>query len=140
MKGFKSANFARKVRLNKLTGEYESYTVDPREENEMMERAGFTIDRENKIYVMEGYGAFRSNVDKKIQTIDDLRSYKSELSGTNPYSEIVRLIDEEGYEFVLGPGSPKGSGCPGLYCKNYKEIIEREKAAKEAAKKERGER
>ena len=140
MKGFKNANFASKKKLDKLTGRIVSYPVDPREENEMMERAGFTIDRENAIYVMEGYGAFRSNVDEKIQTIDDLRNYKDEILGTNPYSEIVRLIDEEGYEFVLGPGSPNGLGLPGLYCKNYKEIIEKEKAAKEAAKKEQGER
>lgn len=139
MKGFMNANFASKSKLDKLTGMMVSYPVDPREENEMMERAGFTIDRENGIYVREGFGAFKSNVNEKIQSIDDLRSYTDKLLGTNPYSEIVRLIDEEGYEFVLGPGSPDGLGL-GLYCKNYKEIIEKEKAAKKAAEKEQGER
>lgn len=138
MKGFKNANFASK--LDNHTGRMVSSPVDPREENAMMEKAGFTIDRENEIYVMEGFGAFKSNVDKQIKTIDDLRNYTDEILGTNPYSEIVRLIDEEGYEFILGPGAPNGSGAPGLYCKNYKEIIEKEKAAKEAAKEEQGER
>lgn len=140
MKGFMNANYASKSKLDELTGMEVSYPVDPREENAMMERAGFTIDRENAIYVREGFGAFYSNVNEKIQSIDDLRSYTDKLLRTNPYSEIVRLIDEEGYEFVLGPGSPDGLGLPGLYCKNYKEIIEKEKAAKNAAKKEQGER
>lgn len=138
MKGFMNANYASKSKLDELTGMEVSYPVDPREENAMMERAGFTIDRENAIYVREGFGAFYSNVNEKIQSIDDLRSYTDKLLRTNPYSEIVRLIDEEGYEFVLGPGSPNDLGLPGLYCKNYKEIIEKEKAAKKAAKKEQG--
>jgi len=140
MKGFMNANYASESRLDKFTGEKVICPVSPREENAMMERAGFTIDRENAIYVREGFGAFHSNVDERIQSIDDLRSYTDKFWGTNPYSEIVRLIDEEGYEFVLGPGSPDGLGLPGLYCKNYKEIIEKEKAAKKAAKKEQGER
>lgn len=140
MKGFMNANYANESRLDKFTGEKVICPVSPREENAMMERAGFTIDRENAIYVREGFGAFHSNVDERIQSIDDLRSYTDKFLGTNPYSEIVRLIDEEGYEFVLGPGSPDGLGLPGLYCKNYKEIIEKEKAAKKAAKKEQGER
>lgn len=140
MKGFMNANYASESRLDKFTGEKVICPVSPREENAMMERAGFTIDRENAIYVREGFGAFHSNVDERIQSIDDLRSYTDKFLGTNPYSEIVRLIDEEGYEFVLSPGSPDGLGLPGLYCKNYKEIIEKEKAAKKAAKKEQGER
>lgn len=140
MKGFMNANYASESRLDKFTGEKVICPVSPREENAMMERAGFTIDRENAIYVREGFGAFHSNVDERIQSIDDLRSYTDKFLGTNPYSENVRLIDEEGYEFVLGPGSPDGLGLPGLYCKNYKEIIEKEKAAKKAAKKEQGER
>lgn len=141
MKGFKNANIASKSKLDRLTGMMVMYPVDPREENEMMEKAGFTIDRENSIYVREGFGAFRCNVDKKIKTIDDLRSY--EENGTNPYSEILRLIDEEGYEFVLGPGAPNGLlGDLGLYCKNYKEIIEKEKATttKKSAKEEQWEK
>ena len=88
---------------------------------------------------MEGFGAFRQNVEKQIKTIDDLRSYKDSILRTNPYSEIVRLIDEEGYEFVLGPGAPDASGRPGLYCKNYKEIARKQRAVMEA-KKEQGER
>lgn len=127
MKGFKNPNHAYKAK--KTTGKH-MMVENHREENESMINAGFTIDRENAIYVREGFGAFKSNVDKKIKTIDDLRSYTDKLVGKNPYSEIVRLIDEEGYEFVLGPGAPDSSGndlgLTGLYCKNYKEIIEKQ--------------
>ena len=46
---------------------------------------------------------------------------------------MIRQIDEEGYEYVLGPGAPEENGEVsglGLYCKNYREIAEKEKAAK----------
>lgn len=71
MKGFMNANYASESRLDKFTGEKVICPVSPREENAMMERAGFTIDRENAIYVREGFGAFHSNVDERIQSIDD---------------------------------------------------------------------
>ena len=144
MDGFKKA-YVREVdeyvsEVDEFTGMMISNPDYLGKEKKKMEEAGFKIDRENDIYVREGFGAFKTNVNKKIQTIEDLRNYTDEKSGTNPYAEIVRLIDEEGYEFVLGPGSPNGLGCPGLYCKNYKEIIEREKAAKKAVSKEQDER
>lgn len=105
---------------------------EKRQKDIRMEQAGFTIDRENGIYVREGFGAFRTNVDKGITSIDDLKNCYDELLGKNPYGEIIRLMDEEGYDFVLGPGAPveKAVSGPGLYCKNYKEILEKQKAAK----------
>ena len=133
MEGFKNANFATENKLDRFTGKIVRSPVSPREENLRMVQAGFTIDKENGIYVMEGFGAFKHNVDKEITSIDDLREYYDEILKSNPYDEVIRLMDEEGYDFVLGPGAPAKNGVvygPGLYCRNYKEIIEKQKAAK----------
>ena len=133
MEGFKNCNFAIESKLDEFTGMHVLYPVSPESENSRMERAGFTIDKENGVYVMEGFGAFKSNVDKEITSIDDLREYYDKTLKSNPYDEVIRLMDEEGYDFVLGPGAPGKDGVvfgTGLYCRNYKEIIEKQKAAK----------
>ena len=143
MKGFKYANFATESKLDRFTGRMVMSPVSSREENLRMEQAGFTIDRENGIYVMEGFGAFRTNVDKEITSIDDLREFYDEILKDNPYNEVIRLMDEEGYDFVLGPGTPARNGIvygPGLYCRNYKEIIEKQKADKLQKEQEQNER
>lgn len=143
MKGFKNANSAIESKLDKFTGMEVLVPVSPREENLRMEKAGFTIDRENGIYVMEGFGAFKSNVNKEITSIDDLREYYDKTLRSNPYDEDIRLMDEEGYDFVLGPGAPGKNGVVsglGLYCRNYKEIIEKQKAAKLQKEQEQSER
>ena len=74
-----------------------------------------------------------SDVDGIPLCLQDLREYYDDILKRNPYEEIIKLMDEEGYEFVLGPGAPdmRGNdiGLPGLYCRNYKEIIERQKIA-----------
>lgn len=128
MKGFMSANRAYEADENgRLQFSIEALI----KKNIAMQKAGFIIDKENAIYVMEGFGAFSSNVHESIKTIDDLRNFIDKNLGKNPYTEIVRLMDEEGYEFVLGPGSSNGGGVLGLYCKNYKEIIKQQKLAKQ---------
>lgn len=106
MEGFKNANLATEDKLDKLTGMIVRAQVDPSKENSIMEKAGFTIDTKNGVYVMEGFGAFKTNVNPKIKSIEDLREYYDEVLGTNPYDEVIRLMEEEGYNFVLGPGAP----------------------------------
>lgn len=131
MIGFLNPNFSFKPKLDRLTGNMVLTPVDPKEENEIMEQAGFIIDRENGIYIREGYGAYKTGVDMSIKTMEDLRKYYDEMLKLNPYKEIIKLMDEEGYEFVLGPGAPSANGkvyTNGLYCKNYREILERQKA------------
>lgn len=134
MNGFKRTDIAFKFGYDRLMKKMVSIPTSPREDNEKMLQAGFTIDRINKIYIKEGFGAFKTNISDDIQELDDLRRYCDGQIQTNPYSEIVRLMDEEGYEFVLGPEAPLGKGnAPkkGLYCKNYKEILERQKRDKQ---------
>ncbi|MCI9063119.1 MAG: hypothetical protein HFJ17_00700 [Clostridia bacterium] len=145
MKGFMNANMSMKTRTDRLSGNKVYVPASPAEDNARMEKAGFTIDRENGIYKKEGYGAYRSNIDAQIKNIDDLRTYYDEICGGNPYEEIVRLMDEEGYEFVLGPAAPSISGkiddsFIGVYCKNYLEIIERQKLKDEENKETKGAR
>lgn len=92
-----------------------------------MMQAGFIIDNENNVYVKREYGAWKSNI-QNVESIKDLIDYKDEILDTNPYSEIVDQMLEE-YEYVIGPAAPARSGeviGKGLYCKNYKEIAERE--------------
>ena len=100
-------------------GVFESETELAEEHFKYM-KAGFIIDEENDVYVYPGYGAFASNLDD-IKSIDELAKYE----------EIVRQIQEEGYEYVLGPAGPAMNGyipdCYGLYCKNYLEIAKRQK-------------
>ena len=97
--------------------------IEVAEEQFRYMKAGFTIDEENDVYVYPGYGAFASNMDGDIQTIED-------LTRNNAYRR--KQMQEEGYEYILGPAAPTGSGyipdCHGLYCKNYLEIVEREKS------------
>lgn len=140
MKGFKNPNISFKFERDRIMKKMVSIPTSPRKENETMKQAGFIIDRENEVYVMEGLGAFMSNITDDIQEIDDLRTYEDSRLHNNPYREIVRLMDEEGYEFVLGPGAPLGIGSlpkKGVYCKNYREIVEKQKRDKqEQAKQE----
>ena len=92
-----------------------------------MMQAGFIIDNENNVYVKREYGAWKSNI-QNVESIKDLIDYKDEILDNNPYSEIVDQM-LEGYEYVIGPAAPARSGeviGKGLYCKNYKEIAERE--------------
>ena len=127
MEGFMNPNVAFKHIFNQNTKQWESYPVNPEDENKRMEQCGFTIDRDNAIYIKEHFGAFKSNVNPKIKSIEDLRNYYDEVLKRNPYDEVIRLMDE-GYEFVLGPGAPAENGDilgVGLYCKNYPEILER---------------
>lgn len=139
MKGFKNPNISFKFERDRIMKKMVSIPTSPRKENETMKQAGFIIDRENEVYVMEELGAFMSNITDDIQEIDELREYEDKLHN-NPYREIVRLMDEEGYELVLGPGAPLGIGSlpkKGLYCKNYREIVEKQKRDKqEQAKQE----
>lgn len=134
MKGFISTRLSLEPRFDRFTGMTVLSQVSPEKEHRRMKEAGFSIDEENYVYTREGYGAFKTNVDSSIKTIDDLRSYYDDILECNPYEEIISLMDEEGYEFVLGPGAPdmngNDTGLPGLYCKNYKEIIERQKTEK----------
>ena len=93
-----------------------------------MMQAGFIIDNENNVYVKRKYGAWKSNI-QNVESIKDLIDYKDEILDTNPYSEIVDQM-LEGYEYVIGPAAPARSGeiiGKGLYCKNYKEIVQRQK-------------
>lgn len=124
MRGFPSTKIALEFRRGSLQ------IISPLSENSRMVKAGFIIDSENDVYVIPGYGAYRTNVENEIESIDDLRTYRDKFSKYNTYQEEVELMDKEGYEFVLGPGAPASNGKvygKGLYCKNYKEIAEREK-------------
>ena len=106
------------------------YNKEQAKTRKSMLEAGFSIDSENEVYVMEGYGAYCQNIDGDIVSIDELLC-KIGPSGTQMYSNVSRLIKEKGAEFVIGPAAPGGwmnnYDSQGLYCKNYKELIEKEK-------------
>jgi hypothetical protein len=92
-------------------------------EHSLMLAAGFIVDTINAIYILPGYGAFSQNV--SIKSIEDLRK-------NDTYDKTVALMDNEGYEFVLGPAaptiwSPAQHNGRGLYCKNYEKILESQK-------------
>ena len=141
MKGFKRASFALKKGYDSFTHQDILIPTNPIQENLIMQNAGFIIDKQNDVYVKKGLGAYKTNIDEEISSIEDLRNYYDELFSKNPYDDIIKLIDEEGYDFIIGPGAPANDGVVygnGLYCKNYKEIIENQKANKlQEDKKER---
>jgi len=94
-------------------------------------KIGFKPDKKNNVYILEGFGALKCNIDASIKTIVDLKNYKDKTLKINPYLDVLPLI-EQGYEFVIGPAFPDVNGrvCDssvGLYCKNYLEIMEKEK-------------
>ena len=103
-------------------------------EHERMEKAGFTIDNEYDVYVREGYGAWKTNVDSSIKTIDDLVNYYEPHLKKYIYKEEAEEM-KQGYEYVIGPGAPADNGIVygnGLYLRNYKEL------AKEINREEKG--
>ena len=90
----------------------------------------FKVDAEYDVYVMKGYGAFIDNLDVKIEKIDDLKKFTDKKTKKNPYQWVIALI-EEGYDIVVGGAFPSMNGSVksnsvGLYCKNYKDIAEKE--------------
>lgn len=134
MEGFVSASTTLVVRPvnkrymigNTLSFPYEfelGTEIEVAEEQFRYMKAGFTIDEENDVYVYPDYGAFVSNMGDDIQTLED-------LARNNAYRR--KQMQEEGYEYILGPAAPTGSGyipdCYGLYCKNYLEIALKQKS------------
>lgn len=90
----------------------------------------FDVDEDCDVYVMSGYGAFMENIDVKIEKIDDLHKYTDKKTKKNPYQWVLDL-KEDGYDLVVGTAFPEifggvKRGSVGLYCKNYKEIAEKE--------------
>ena len=74
---------------------------------------GLIPDFENKIFVLEGYGAYMGNYNEK-----SLKKYLKKN-----FSDCV----EEGYEIVEGPAAPNKDGSitgKGLYLLNYENYIE----------------
>ena len=112
---------------------------------DFLEEAGkLALDGQSKLDIkVKQDNSIVTNVDTEITSIDDLREFYDEILKDNPYNEVIRLMDEEGYDFVLGPGTPARNGIvygPGLYCRNYKEIIEKQKADKLQKEQEQNER
>ena len=97
------------------------------ERHERMKKAGFKIDSEHDVYVKEGYGAWKTNVDSSIKTIEDLVNYYEPFLEKYIYKEEAEEI-KQGYEYVIGPGAPINTSAVcgnGLYLRNYKEIAEK---------------
>ena len=89
----------------------------------------YDIDKENDVYVLNGYGAFKTNIDDKVEKIADLKKFKDAKTKNNPYQDILDLI-EEGYDLIVGPAFPNADGSisktkVGIYCKNYLEMVEK---------------
>ena len=59
MKGFKNPNISFKFERDRIMKKMVSIPTSPRKENETMKQAGFIIDRENEVYVMEGQQTFQ---------------------------------------------------------------------------------
>lgn len=115
--------------INWYNGEGFTVQADNQIRKKLMQEAGFSVDEKNDIYIKESYGAYMCSIPEKITTIEQLRN--KEFQGKY---NIVLALTEQGYKLVIGPGVPgidrKIMG-KGLYCENYKEIIERENKSKE---------
>ena len=85
-------------------------------------RNGFEIDLENNIYIKKGFGAFIGNFKTSIKSFNDLNDY------TSFHEHLNTILKKEG-KLVIGPAAPNVYGlvsnCVGLYCLNYKEILEK---------------
>lgn len=108
--------------------DYEKGNADDvmKRQQEMID-SGLFVDEKNRIFVMNGFGAFKYNIDKSITTINELLNFKLPNTNIAPYKEINGLIDE-GYQFIIGPAAPasRQEYMNGLYCSNYLDIIAKE--------------
>ena len=92
---------------------------------------GFKVDNALDAYILEGFGIFLQNIPAEIENINNLLSYTLK-DGTILYGDYKKYIDK-GFNFAIGPAFPSKAGtdissvCSGLYCKNYLEMIEKEK-------------
>src|SRR5574344_513937 len=96
-----------------------------KEQNRFL-NSGLTIDEEKNLYYLEGYGAFINNVDNDINTVDEMLNKVTSTGNLYQYG-AYRYFDAQGYKFVIGPGIQDEYGKvnkKGLYCSNYKEILE----------------
>lgn len=99
---------------------------------EALKNAGFKTERSHNVYVKTGYGALVRNIDARIQSLEDILTYKDELLGINPYEDIVQMIKTGKYVFKFGPAVPNRYGkidnsYVGLYCKNFLNIVHYER-------------
>ncbi len=139
MRGFPTTRFTIVFRWNR--GRQWSDISDGKElleEHKRMKKKGFTIDSEYDVYVREGYGAWKTNVDSSIKTTEDLVAYYEPILKKYIYKEEAEEM-KQGYEYVIGPGAPADNGIVygnGLYLRNYKELAE--KINKEETKEEKG--
>ena len=116
MKGFLSTC----VRLNSRT-EQKNY-------KQAMKTAKFKVDEAHNVYVKKKFGALVRNLDGRIQTVEDILTFRDEILGINPYEDIADMIRTGMYEFIIGPAAPSLNGLTyreyvGLYCKNYQQIV-----------------
>ena len=92
---------------------------------------GFKVDNELDAYILESFGVFLQNIPAEIKNINDLLSYTLK-DGSLLYGYYKKYIDK-GFNFAIGPAFPSMAGTDisnfysGLYCKNYLEMIEKEK-------------
>lgn len=89
------------------------------------------IDKENDVYVDEHMGAVVGNVDVFVKSIDELEKYNDKKTKINPYQKYLDMRDK-GYNLVIGTPFPAehggaGRNQRGVYCKNYLEMVEKEK-------------
>ena len=124
MEGFRNCNISIVFRNGIIP------SIDTRgdlmKERNMYKLHGFIAYPEYEVYVKASYGAFISNINCEIKTIEDLLNYYDPLLKANPYENYRELI-EKGYELVIGPGAPAKNGVVygnGLFCKNWQEIYE----------------
>lgn len=125
MKGFINCNKSIVIEDNRLKF---GTPEDLKKERNMYKLHGFIAYPEYEVYVKAGYGAFITNIESEINTIDDLLNYYDPILKSNPYEDYRELI-EKGYELVIGPGAPAKNGVVygnGLFCKNWQEIYENE--------------
>lgn len=134
MEGFISCNTVTGRGLPNVTGVVKVYPVT--EENKLylwkkMIESGLIPDEENDLYYRVGFGAWMGNTLDDRESIDDLigAQYDHKLLGDTGYNgKNYSDYMSEGFELVLGPGSPVGYSdskqTVGIYCKNYLELLE----------------
>lgn len=130
MKNFKS--FGKNYNEYRVTRCYDDgrEIVEPNHSHKAAMMCGFSVDVGLDVYTYKNLGAFVINLGEHIRSVEDLRDQYDEVLRCNPYHKIVDMMNQ-GYKFCLGPAFPTRCGhvlkhCVGLYCSNYREIVQEE--------------
>lgn len=91
--------------------------------------ANFQHNSALDVYVLDGYGAYISNIDSQINLLALAAGVYDHIVQYNPYGCISEMF-AKGYKICVGPTFPDAQGkinnnMVGVYCSNYIEMAEK---------------